>query len=317
MKSKTPSPSVRPFAVAVPPAWVAARSGALDIGEAAFSAGAGLLSLDTVVRAEPVWAGAWRQRQALKCAVAAVRLIGRREDEAALRDAWLLRRPDDGPGPAGDILSAYRKLAGRAQTIDIERLREIVLLLGLRWGARFGEIPDMLAELLAARRPAPFAAAACVAEISAMDPGSEILGWWLADWVLAQSLRWPRPVPLLMAERHGAAFRGAVGSGRIRPGAPGFERAVCVALTEACLDSCRLAAVIDRRAERLIEVAPKLRAKGAGDVIALLLDDDAVSGGLQTLKLSRWASRRLFERLVFFDAVRELSGRDTFRIYGL
>ena len=48
-----------------------------------------------------------------------------------------------------------------------------------------------------------------------------------------------------------------------------------------------------------------------------LVGDDAVSGSLTTKNLSRWASRRLFDRLVELGAVRELSGRPTFRIYGI
>ncbi|WP_245499075.1 DUF1403 family protein, partial [Mesorhizobium sp. M7A.F.Ca.AU.002.06.1.1] len=62
---------------------------------------------------------------------------------------------------------------------------------------------------------------------------------------------------------------------------------------------------------------PKLRAKGASDVIFLLLNEDAVPGTLTTKNLSRFASRRLFERLQQLDAVRELSGRTTFRLFGL
>jgi hypothetical protein len=50
-------------------------------------AGIALKSLDDLVRSEPNWAGCWRQRQALKCAATAVRLMGRNEDETALRVA--------------------------------------------------------------------------------------------------------------------------------------------------------------------------------------------------------------------------------------
>jgi hypothetical protein len=111
---------------------------------------------------------------------------------------------------------------------------------------------------------------------------------------------------------------GTRGSGRkIRPGDEHFERAVCLALAQGAAEACRLGAEISRRAERLMAVAPKLRAKGAPDAIRLLLDDDAVSGALVTNNLSRFGSRRLFARLQSFDAVRELSGRPTFRVYGL
>jgi hypothetical protein len=52
-------------------------------------------------------------------------------------------------------------------------------------------------------------------------------------------------------------------------------------------------------------------------MIELLLNDDAVSGTLRTEHLTRWGSRRLFERLLDFNAVRELSGRPNFKLFGL
>jgi hypothetical protein len=151
-----------------------------------------------------------------------------------------------------------------------------------------------------------------------MRPDAELFAWWLADLVLAKSLGWPRPLPILMAQVFGPSFRTEAGGGkRIRPGDKNFERAVCIALVAAAADACRLAAELSRRAEKLLALAPKLRAKGAGDVIFLLLNEDAVAGSLTTKNLSRFASRRLFERLQQLEAVRELSGRPTFRLFGL
>ena len=154
--------------------------------------------------------------------------------------------------------------------------------------------------------------------VVAMRTDSELLAWWLADLVLAQCLRWSRPLPLLVGQAFGPAFR-TEGSGgrRIRPGERGFERAVCVALVQAAAEACRLASELSRRAEKLLAVGPKLRAKGAGDVILLLLNEDAVAGSLVTKNLSRFAARRLFDRLLHLGAVRELSGRTTFRLFGL
>ena len=64
-------------------------------------------------------------------------------------------------------------------------------------------------------------------------------------------------------------------------------------------------------------MAPKLRAKGAGRVVAALLDDDAVSANMKFPGLSDRGLRRLFDRLIELGAVRELTGRPTFRLYGL
>lgn len=285
-------------------------------------AGAALNSLDNLVRAEPAWAGAWRQRQALKCATAAVRLAGRNEDEAALRDAVLMTRPGDDVGPAGNILTGWRRLASKSPVVDVETLASIVELFGLRWSDDLATIPMQINDLARSsdNRSAPFAATAIVTQVFAARPDAEPLGWWLADLVLARKLLWKKPVPLLMSQVFPPAFRGEGGRGiaaRIRPGEQDFERSVCSALAHGAAEACRLGAEISRRADRLVAVAPKLRAKGAGEAIQKLLDEDAISGSLTTRNLSRFASRRLFERLRTFDAVRELSGRSTFRLYGL
>lgn len=202
--------------------------------------------------------------------------------------------------------------------VSADRLEKIVDQLGLHWdGEALADLCTEIEKLAGAQRPAPFAAAAIAARVITMRPDAELFAWWLADLVLAQSLRWPRPLPLLIAQAFGPAFRREAGGKRIRPGEKDFERAVCLALAQAAADACRLAAELSRRAERLIAVAPKLRAKGAGDVIQRLLDDDAVSGSLTTKNPSRFAARRLFERLQQLEAVRELSGRTTFRLFGL
>lgn len=300
------------------PAW-ALPGGLVEYDtDAAFSAGAALASLDNLVRSEPTFAGVWRQRLALKSAAAAVRLAGRSEDQAALRDAWYLRPADGDAGPAGSIFGAWRQLASRPPAIDATRLAEVVGLLGLRWDDGFADLPGAIDGLARSSRPAPFAAAAIASRVVVMSPGAELLAWWCADFLLAQKLRWAKPVPLLMAQVFAPVFRATShGPKRTRPGGEEMERAVCLALAQGSDDALRLAADLSRRAERLAAVVPKLRAKGAGEVIKKLLDDDAVSGSLTTKSLSRFAARRLFERLQQLDAVRELSGRTTFRLFGL
>lgn len=310
----TPVQTYEPPAV---PGWAVPRGPVTSDVEAAFLAGAALNSLDNLVRSDPLWIGAWRQRLALKCAAAAVALAGRTETEAQLRDAWHLRQPGAEPGPAGNIFAAWRRMAARSTVVDAAALRAAVDLLGLRWSEDLAALPERLDDIVRTGRPAPLVAAAIVTEVQRCRPEASLLGWWLADQALARRMRWPVAVPLLAMQARGSAFRSLSDRGRIRPGGEGFERASCVALALAATEACRIAGDIAPRAARLIEVAPKLRAKGAGEVIQFLLDDDAISGTLQTKSLTRWGSRRLFERLTALGAVRELSGRASFRLYGL
>ena len=83
----------------VPPGWLrravpdAQGVAAHSLEDVALAAGAALGALDAVIRRQDRWAGAWRQRLALKAAAATAKQMGRVGDEQALRDAWLLTRP--------------------------------------------------------------------------------------------------------------------------------------------------------------------------------------------------------------------------------
>jgi hypothetical protein len=149
------------------------------------------------------------------------------------------------------------------------------------------------------------------------DPKAEILAWWLADCALSWRMGWRYAVPILSPQIHAPLLRSGFEGRRAGPGSDAFEQAAFLAAALGAAEACRLATEMAAQAERLRAAVPKLRSRAAGDVVDRLLGDDAVSGTLTTKALSRWASRRLFDRLLELGAVRELSGRPTFRIYGL
>ena len=179
-----------------------------------------------------------------------------------------------------------------------------------------------LQEILArAASPLAAAAGASRAAITVLSDGApveaEILALWLADLMLAQKLGWNGR--FRSWRRRSRSRRCAAPAERPRPSDADWGDALAGAYALATPEAYGLAGDLSRRAERLLAVEPKLRAKGAGRVVALLLADDCVSPAraATVARLSDRAARRLFDRLTDLGAVRELSGRPNFRLYGL
>lgn len=318
MKSRADLLFVDPPLVPKVPVWARPRGLVFHDADAAYAAGAALNSLDNLVRQDLPWAGAWRQRLALQCAAAAVNLTGRREDQSALRDTHYLRGAGDDPGPSGHLLMAWRRLASRTTGCNEELVRLLAEQhFGLHWDDGLAEVVANAEDMVLSSRPAPVVAAELAAAVYRARPDAELLGFWLADMLLAQKFRWPVPVPLLMGQVASSVFKSGENRKRIRPGGEGWGKAVFLAYATAAGEACDLGADLAQRAGILTGVAPKLRAKGSGDVIKLLLSNDAVPGSWSSSKLSARGARRLFDRLGELGAVRELSGRPTFRLYGL
>jgi len=156
--------------------------------------------------------------------------------------------------------------------------------------------------------------------VVALRPDAELLAFWLADAVLAARLRWGSAgapaVPLLAGPLLHSSLKTGEGR-RPRPGDADWPRLCCLAYARAAAAGCDLGADLSRRAEKLNSVAPKLRAKGAGAVVTALLDDDALAPAARLGGMSDRGMRRLCDRLVTLGAARELTGRPTFRLYGL
>ena len=274
--------------------WVtSARAETLE--DVAFLLGATLNHLHLVLGHADVPQALLRDRLALRAAEACVAFSGRPERAGELRDAVHLLRPGDLPGPAGETYLAWRRAVERP--VSIKALGRALPAFE----------PGQIAAWLDAGKGAPVTRAVMVLEaVSREVPRADIAGLILADAALAQALGWDHVVPLLAT---------ALKRADLRKQGDDLRLACHRALISSAIEAVRQAADLARRAAHLKAVAPKLRAKGAGDAVEMFLTRDAVAPS--ALPLPDRAARRLCDRLVDLGAVRELTGRDTFRLYGV
>lgn len=278
------------------PAWVT-YTRAETLEDVAFLSGAALNHLHLVLGREEVPQALLRDRLALRAAEACIALSGRPERAGELRDAVHLLRPGDLPGPAGETSLAWRRAVERP--VSIKALGRALPTLDT----------GQIAKWLDVGKGAPVTQAAMALEAVLYEaPRADEVALIFADAALAQALGWAHLVPLLAAGLKQAELRKQVDDLRF---------ASHRALISSAIKAVRQAADLTRGAARLKVVAPKVRAKGAGDAVEMFVTRDAVAPSALPLPLPDRAARRLCDRLVDLGAIRELTGRDTFRLYGV
>jgi len=293
-----PQPVAAVDTIAVPPlpGWIKVTSSD-TLEDAAFRAGAALAHLNLVSGQTAVPQALWRERLALAAAEVCAGLAGRRETLAGLRDAVHLTRPGDDPGPAGAILRQWSRAVARP--ISAGNLHRAII----------GATVEQITLCLDATGCTPVDRAARVIEAVLADmPRAETAALILADTVLAKSMGRDDILPLL-------SLTLKLRDLRLR--ADDLRLACYRAVVAGAGQAVPVAADLARRAARLQATAPKLRAKGAARAVDLFLSHDALAPTALAAFMSDRAARRLCDRLVQLGAVRELTGRDSFRLYGV
>lgn len=257
-----------------------------------------------------------RQRLALKASVQCLKIEGRGDDEAQLRDAFYLTASGDARGPGGDMLAFWNR-AGRLSVNGAgwrEKLSELlpgyICEYVTEWFDAIDDIPltvDPIAR-----------AAHTLGMVLKEFPREEAIALLLADIVLARALGWKQIIPLMAAYMKRKPLQEVDDHEQL-------SLACHHAIVRSGQDAIRLAHDLARRAECLVQVAPKLRSKGSSHVVELFLSEDAISPSSMlspkikgtNVSMTDRSARRICDRLVSLDVVRELTGRSTFRLYGV
>ena len=297
------------------PGWV--TSGRAETLETvAFRSGAALTVLDQLI-SDPghgVPLKLLANRLALSAATATSKLEGRLAREADIRDAFHLTPPGEAPGPDGDLLAFWRE----GVRLRAGRTGEIADFVGAEFAGEVGAWLDVGLER--ARTHGPLSG--CVAALRAVlevDDRAERTACLLSDVVLARALNWKQVLSVTAQRLTKAVLRDLTAEGQ------GADLAVEVRILEAIEESIRVARDLARRAEALRAVAPKLRAKGSDAAVELFLTEDAVASASMlsprirgtSISMTNRAARRFCDRLVELGVARELTGRPTFRLYGI
>ncbi|MEE4212811.1 MAG: DUF1403 family protein [Parvularcula sp.] len=297
------------------PPWV--TSGRAETLETvAFRSGVALQVLDQLVSnsSHGVPVKLLANRLALSAATATSKLEGRLSRETDIRDAFHLTPPGAARGPDGDLLAFWRE-AVRMRTGGAG---EVADLIGAEYAGEVGVWID--AGLERARTHGPLAGCVTVLRtVLETDDRAERIACLLSDIVLTHAMNWQAVLSVSAQRLTKTALRELTTDGQ------GAEMSVQVRFLESIEETIGLARDLARRAQALRTVAPKLRAKGSDAAVDLFLTEEAVAPASMlspmiqgtAIPMTDRAARRLCDRLVELGVARELTGRPTFRLYGI
>lgn len=258
-------------------------------------------------------------RAGLLAAAKLLARLGRPEGLAELRDMRLM---GEAGGPAAPILSAWSWLSAlpfeetaatrlRPRRGDDEtdedaadrrhhtRLQDLVRSLGLRDAGAGEDLAGALGR--AAAIPCPLAAIA-----TALDAGAGLplpVQALSCDYAVGRCLGWPLPLYSL-------------GLGRRDTPDP-THTSIALTLLAGIDELVGLLRPLVAPAEALVAAGRQVRTRQAQAVIERILARDAVSAASLADLLPDRPARRLLQRLMDLGALRELSGRPLYRVYGL
>ncbi len=297
------------------PAWV--TSGRAETPETvAFRSGSALTVLDQLISDQSLGVPLklLANRIALTAASATSKLEGRLAKEADIRDAYHLTPRGEARGPDGDLLAFWRE-AVRLRAGGTKEIADLV-------EANFaGELGDWLAAgHERARTHGPLAGCAFVLRaVLETDDRAERMACLLSDIVLARAANWASVLPVSAHRLSKTVLRDLVQDEQTA------DLAVQQRLLRSIEETIQMARDTAQRGAALRMVAPKLRAKGSQAAVALFLFEDAVAPSTMLspmiqgtrFPMTDRAARRFCDRLVELGVARELTGRPTYRLYGI
>ena len=298
------------------PAWIMNERAPETLENAGFTSGSALALLHVALN-DPniaVPTELLRNRLALRAAVRCLKIEGRSDDDGQVRDAFLLTKPGDIMGPGGDMLVLWSK-ASAVLLRNKGWQNRMISLLPEHIQTQALDLLDLIVEADTSGSPVARAAQA-LSLVLGEFPREEAVALLFADVALARALGWSHPVPLMALHMK----RGQLNSNQDE-----LLLACHGAIAKSAQDATRLVHDLARRAGHLRAIAPKLRARGSDEAVRLFLTEDAIlpssmlSPKIQgtNVKMTDRAARRFCDRLVELGVVREITGRSTFRLYGI